>query len=110
MTIVYTETARQDLRDTYAYIASVLLAPEAAQNLMEQILRTIRSLETLAERNPLYRDEPWHSLGVRFVPVKNYLVFYTIDKKTDTVYVVRIMYSGRDVSRQLWDTSDWPTV
>ena len=30
-------------------------------------------------------------------PVDNYLVFYLPDEAEHTVYIVRIMYSGRDV-------------
>ena len=30
-----------------------------------------------------------------FFPVNNYLVFYRVEDESSTVYVVRIMYSGR---------------
>ena len=36
--------------------------------------------------------------------VKNYLVFYTLQKECETVTVVRILYGGRDISRQLEET------
>ena len=78
MKIVYTYSARKDLRDIYEYIAHTLLAPETARSLIEKIMSELRSLEKSPERNPLYRDEPWRSHGVRFLPVKNYLVFYTV--------------------------------
>ena len=67
-------------------------------------MKAIRSLESMPERNPLYKDDPWRSQGIRFLPVKNYLVFYTVDASADTVSIVRIMYGGRDVSRQLDET------
>ena len=70
-------------------------------------MREVRSLESLPERNPLYQDEPWHSQGVRFLRVKNYLVFYTVNPDADTVSVARIMYGGRNISRQLEETSEW---
>ena len=41
-----------------------------------------------------------------FFPVDNYLVFYKTDDETETVYVVRIMYGGRDVHKQLSQTED----
>ena len=104
MRIVYTETARQDLRDIYEYIAYTLLVPSVARDMAERIMETVRTLEVMPERNPLYKDEPWHSMGVRFVPVRNYLVFYTINTTTETVSIVRIMYGGRDISRQLEKT------
>ena len=107
MKVVYTFTARQDLRNIYEYIAFTLLAPDAARNTTDRIMSTVRTLESMPERNPLYKEEPWHSQGVRFVPVKNYLVFYTINTETDTVSVARIMYGARDISRQLEETTEW---
>ena len=103
MKIVYTYSARKDLRDIYEYIAHTLLAPETARSLIEKIMSEVRSLEESPERNSLYRDEPWRSHGVRFLPVKNYLVFLDIE----TVSIVRIMYGGRDISRQLHETIEW---
>ena len=107
MKVVYTFTARQDLHDIYEYIAFTLSAPDAARNTSERIVEAVSSLESMPKRNPLYKDEPWHSKGVRFVPVRNYLVFYTVDEETDTVSISRIMYGGRDISRQLEETTEW---
>ena len=107
MKIVYTYSARKDLRDIYEYIAHTLLVPETARSLVERIMSEVRSLEESPERNPLYKDEPWHSQGVRFLPVNNYLVFYTVNMDIDTVSIARIMYGGRDISRQLEETIEW---
>lgn len=107
MKITYTNTARQDLKDIYEYITHSLLAPDTAKAISKMILEEARSLEKLPERNPLYRDEPWHSRDVRFCRVKKYLIFYTVDTDNDTVTIVRIMYGGRDISRQLEETSEW---
>ena len=38
--------------------------------------------------------------------MNNYLVFYKTDDETEIVYVVRIMYGGRDVHKQLRQTED----
>ena len=107
MKIVYTNMARQDLREIYEYIAYTLLVPDTAKAISEKILGEVRSLEALPERNPLYRDEPWHSQGVRVLHVKNYLIFCTVDLGDDTVSIARIIYGGRDISRQLEETSEW---
>ena len=107
MKLVYTFTARKDLRELYEYIAYTLLVPETARSLTEKIMSEVRSLEEYPERNPLYKDEPWHSQGVRFLPVKNFLVFYTVNSETETVSVARIMYGGRDISRQLEESIEW---
>jgi len=40
------------------------------------------------------------------LPVNSNLVFYKTDDETEIVYVVRIMYGGRDVHKQLSQTED----
>lgn len=95
--IVYTAQARQDLRDIYEYIALELLAPEAATGQTQRIMKTIRSLGEMPMRYQLYGEGPWHSRGIRFLPVDNYLIFYLPEEPHNTVNIVRIMYGGRDV-------------
>ena len=107
MKIVYTLHAQSDLNGIFEYLAYVLSAPMAAKATAGRIMQGVRSLENLPERNPLYKDEPWHSQGIRVLSVKNYLVFYTVHTETATVTVARILYGGRDISRQLEDTEEW---
>lgn len=99
--IVYTAQARKDLRDIYEYIALELLAPENAVGQTRRIMKMIRSLEEMPMRYKLYEEEPWQSQGIRFFPVDHYLVFYLPETPRNTVSIVRIMYGGRDVCRQL---------
>ncbi|MDE5817940.1 MAG: type II toxin-antitoxin system RelE/ParE family toxin [Lachnospiraceae bacterium] len=102
--IVYTAQARQDLRDIYEYIALELLAPETATGQTQRIMKTIRTLGEMPMRHQLYGEEPWHSRGVRFLPVDNYLIFYLPEEPQNTVNIVRIMYGGRDARKQLSET------
>ena len=102
--VVYSARARQDLRDIYEYIAYELLAPESALGQTGRIMKQIRSLEEMPFRHRLCEDEPWHSQGLRFFPVDNYLVFYLPSEADQTVTIVLIMYGGRDISRQLEET------
>ena len=102
--IVYTAQARQDLRDIYEHIALELLAPETAIGQTRRIMKTIRSLGEMPMRHQLYGEEPWHSQGIRFLPVDNYLIFYLPEESQNTVNIIRIMFGGRDVRRQLSET------
>ena len=99
--VQYSDSARHDLRGIYEYIAYTLLVPETASRLTAQIMKEIRSLEEMPLRYRLYDEEPWHTQGLRFFTVNNYLVFYIANETDRSVTVVRIMYGGRDVSRQL---------
>lgn len=99
--VTYSASARRDLRSVYEYIAYNLLAPDTAAGQTGRIMKEIRALEEMPLRYQLYEDEPWHSQGLRFFSVGNYLVFYLPNEIEHTVTVVRIMYGGRDVSAQL---------
>lgn len=99
--IQYTKRAEQDLNDIYNYISFTLQAPQTAINLMERIFKSVRSLADFPLRKPLYQEEPWHSQGLRFMPVDNYLVFYQADKGNQIVRILRIMHGSRDISEQL---------
>ncbi|MDE6750943.1 MAG: type II toxin-antitoxin system RelE/ParE family toxin [Lachnospiraceae bacterium] len=102
--IVYTAQARKDLRDIYEYIALELFVPETAAGQTQRIMKAIRSLEEMPMRHRLYGEEPWHSQGIRFFPVDNYLIFYLPEEPQNTVNIVRIMYGGRDIRMQLNET------
>ena len=99
--VAYSAEARQDLRDIYEYIACELLVPETAAGQTERIMKAIRSLEQMPMRHRLYEEEPWHSQGLRVLPADNYLVFYLPDENSATVNIIRIMYGGRDIDKQL---------
>lgn len=99
--VVYSAEARQDLRDIYEYIAYELLVPEIAAGQVDRIMKAVRSLEQMPMRYTHYEEEPWHSQGLRLLPVDNYLIFYLPDEITGVVNIIRIMYGGRDVKRQL---------
>ncbi len=48
-----------------------------------------------------YVKEPWHSRGLRIMPVDNFHVFYIPNKETTIVTIIRVMYGGRDINPEL---------
>ena len=59
------------------------------------------SLNELPERYRRYETEPWHSLGMRVLPMDNFVVLYIPDLEEKIVRIVTVMYGGRDISEQL---------
>ena len=102
--IFYTNSARQDLKNIYRYISEDLVEPEIAAKLTDKIMKAIRSLDEMPQRYRLFDEEPWHSRGLRILPVNNYLVFYLLDDEKTVVTILRIIYGGRDISKQLSET------
>ena len=95
--VVYSPEALNDLKDIYAYIAQELMAPDTALNQVNRIRKEIRSLDFMPSRYALVDWEPWKSMGMRKVPVDNFVVFYTVDSNSMTVVIIRIVYGGRDI-------------
>ncbi|HJA73816.1 MAG TPA: type II toxin-antitoxin system RelE/ParE family toxin [Candidatus Limosilactobacillus faecipullorum] len=99
--ISYAAEARSDLIDIDSYIRFALLAPTAADRIVDKITHEVRSLSFMPNRHTVYPNEPWHDLGVRFLPVEKYLIFYYPDADKKTVKVLRILYGGRNINTLL---------
>lgn len=99
--VITTEQADADLRGIYEYIAFELLSPDNAVGQLGRLEEQIVGLEEFPEKFRHYGKEPWHSRGLRVMPVDNYLVFYISDKDAGIITIIRVMYAGRDVDSQL---------
>lgn len=97
---VYLERqAETDLYGIYRYIAEVLLEKQIAAKVYQRIKAAILELDHMPERIKLMDDEPWHSRGLRLLVVGNYGAVFLID--SDNVHVLRILYGGMDIDKQL---------
>lgn len=103
--INYTAQAYNDLSAIYEYIAYELLVPEIATNQIRRIMNSIRTLDAMPMMYKIYEEEPWKSKKLRYFPVDNYLVLYLPKEEDKTVNIVRIIYGGRDIRRQLEETT-----
>jgi toxin ParE1/3/4 len=100
-TIVISDEAKNDLRQIYNYIAVDLSAPVNAKGQLSRLEENILALSEMPKRFPLYQNEPWNSLGMRYLAVNNYVVFYIPFEDIKTVKIMRILYSGRNVDSVL---------
>lgn len=105
-TVKYTKSAYSELNAIYVYIAEQLLEPEISTNQVKRILSAIGDLDVMPHRNPLYPKEPWKSLGLRKLPVDNYMVFYATNEEKEEVIVMHIFYGGRDIANILKKNSE----
>ena len=94
MTLLYSPLARRDLDEIRDYISRDLRNPSAALETVNAILDEADMLEEFplighaVEGLPLMADE------YRFLPVRNYLVFYRVT--AEEVFVDHILYKKRD--------------
>lgn len=93
--------ARQDMVETVRYISHELKNPAAAQRLST---RLIEAAERLTEFPYLYAvHTPIRPLKKEYrkIPVENYCIFYSVDEKSKTVTVMRVLYARRNYERLL---------
>lgn len=96
-TVYYSPVAKDDLKSVYTYIAYTLLEKKIAADQTDRIRKEIRSLNVFPERYRLVDWEPWNQMGIRQVPIGNYVVYYRVDHEGRRVEIVRIFYGGQDV-------------
>lgn len=93
--------AQGQLHEITHYIASELKAPDAALHLLDTLEDAISSLSEFPQRIALTEEEPWHSYGIRKMPVKNFLVYFWVDEDHLKVQVTAVVYGKRDQVHQL---------
>jgi len=88
--------AEQDIASAVKYIADVLKAPIAVNNLLDEIEKHEEILENTPNMYPFVYDEYLAEKGIKFVMVKQYILFFTVDEDKKEVNVIRFLHSRRD--------------
>lgn len=91
-TVSITDKAERDMENAADYIEFSLKNPIAANNLLAECDKAITGLAEMPERFSLVNDSVLASWGIRCFPVRNYIMFYRIDKAEKTVYILRFLY------------------
>lgn len=94
--VLMTKPAVDDLQAINEYILDELLEPVIAKKLVGKTKEAVMSLDKLPIRHALVKDESLATQGIRKLIVENYIVFYVISEKDETVTVIRIIYGRRD--------------
>ncbi|HAW71352.1 MAG TPA: type II toxin-antitoxin system mRNA interferase toxin, RelE/StbE family [Firmicutes bacterium] len=77
-------------------MAMAILAPDAAERLMDEIESRIMRLKTFSHSRSFVLDEPLKKRGYRKLIVDNYMVFYMVQEQEHQVIITRILYGASD--------------
>ena len=94
--VIIESSAEKDLYGILTYISETLLEPAVAKRIYLSIKEQILSLSSMPLRYALIDEEPYRSMGIRKIPVENYIAFYIVDESHKTVHVFRILYNRRE--------------
>ena len=96
-----TSQAQEQMSEIIEYISHELVAPDAANNLLDKMENSIMSLAKFPERNQVIEEEPWRTEGIRKIVVNNFLIYYWINCAEKKVQVTAVIYSKRNQLEQL---------
>ena len=93
--ILVTQDAENDLKNIRDYIASNI-SKKTSVRIINLIKSSIERLSLFPQFAPAVKYEPWNSLGVRRIVVKNFLVYYRVVLEENTVYILKVTYGKRN--------------
>lgn len=99
--IVFTDTAKADLRGLAFYIADRAQDRNIAIRFVKEFRETTKILERFPESGAIPKDRVLKSSGYRFLSHKDYLLFYLYKKEEDTAYVMAVFNGKRDYMRAM---------
>lgn len=97
--IIFTDTARADLREIALYIAEQSKDRNIAIRFVKELQERTNILADFPESGSIPRDRVLKSMGYRFLAHKDYLLFYLYEKQQSTVYVMAVFNGKRDYMR-----------
>jgi addiction module RelE/StbE family toxin len=95
------ELAEEDLREIARYISRNLSEPATALKILEAMEAALAKLAFMPQAHPKVRDERLAEMGYRFLTIKHYIAFFTVNEEEQVVDVERVLYGRRDWKRVL---------
>jgi addiction module RelE/StbE family toxin len=88
------DQAYRDLDSIYDHIATTLMEPDIALNIVDNIEKAILSLDIMPHRCPERKIGAYAYQGYRQLFVGNYTAIFRIDEANKLVIIVTIRYSS----------------
>lgn len=97
--IVFTDTAKSDLRDIAFYLADLSKDKNLAIRFVKELKERAKVLEQFPEIGSIPKDRVLKIHGYRFLVHKDYLLFYLYEKAENKVYILAVFNGKRDYMR-----------
>ncbi len=96
--IIVSREAHNDIDDIVSYIIHELGNPGAAKSFLKNIEKSYFNIIENPYMYSLCNDKRLRIEGYRKIAIKNYLILYRFDDQKKSVFIVRIVYAGRQYS------------
>ncbi|MDO4437740.1 MAG: type II toxin-antitoxin system RelE/ParE family toxin [Coriobacteriaceae bacterium] len=94
--VVETDAAMEDMRETLAYLKYRTGGKQAGANLLDAYEKLIEVLENTPLAFPVVADQIVSSLGYRWARIRSYIVLYTVSESEGVVFIERIEHESRN--------------
>lgn len=94
--ITLTRQAHEDILAIGDYISYILCQPDTSHKFIKGLRISISQLKTFPYKFPLVPYDISPDQEIRYLPYKNYYIFYTVDEYKQLVIVLRIGYKKRN--------------
>ena len=96
-------TAEQDLENIIVYLRNNLAGDIIADQYKILFKQRLKDLENVAESMPILDENLTGHKNIRKINVKNYIIFYIVDKENSRAIVLRIGHAFMDWEKYLKD-------
>ena len=94
--VIVQPPARKDADDIISYISTKFSDQFAAANIERKIKNKIASLSLMPERGSIVEGKLY-----RKVHIRGFTIFYTVDEKSQTVKILRVISTLRNIEKVL---------
>ena len=98
-----TENAKQDLKNIILYLRNDLAEDIIADKYIVLFKQKLKDLENVAESLPVLDEGLTGHKNIRKYNVRNYILFYVIDKEESKAIVLRVGHAFMDWEKYLKD-------
>jgi plasmid stabilization system protein ParE len=99
--LIVSKDAHGDIMGIAAYISHELKSPQAADGFLCDVEESYKRAADNPHIFSLCGDERLERMGYRKIIIKNYLILFRVDEEKKAVYIVRIVYGGRNYPEML---------
>ena len=93
----FTDISENDLDEIISYYIDELKSKQVASDFLSKLSKVIEDIRLFPNSGELVNNDLIMEKGIRKKYVDNYTLFYLPDKKEKMIYILRIVYSRRNL-------------
>lgn len=97
----FSEKSVADLDEIVSYLTGKLANPQAADDFLNEVEKTIHQLRVFPETGALVLNDFLPNIGLRKTVIGNYIMYYLPNHSEHMVYIVRLVYGKRSLEEIL---------